>query len=320
MPRTPAPPAGRPARRSRPLVPPLHELEAFEAAARHASFLRAADELALTASAISHRIASLEGRLGERLFDRLHRAIRTTAAGERYLVQVRGALAALATTAAVPPASAAGLTAPMPLRLRVQAAPGIAATWLAPAIARYPQREPQIEFVLGGRYSLADLKSGAVDLALAYGEDDWGDLQRRALMREDVYPVASPAYIERIGGLPSPKALARATLLRHPELPWRSWFDAAGLPDLAAASGPLFDDALVMLEAAAGGAGVALTVGTVFERARARSALVRPFVLAARGEAYHLVLSEAGRDKPWVRAFAAWLTRRALGEPVFEPD
>jgi LysR family glycine cleavage system transcriptional activator len=297
-----------PARR----LPPLHAIAAFDAAARHGSFLGAAEELAVTPSAISHRIRILEAQLQFRLFLRGHRSITLTPEGERYWGRVRRALAALEE------ASGAALEREARRVLRLQAHQGIGATWLSEQLVRYQEHHPEIDFLLSATYSLAELKRGGVDIAIRYGEDDWSGLVRRPLLAESVFPVASRALIERVG-LRQPSDLRRATLLRHPQLRWTTWFRAAGLEWPEPTSGLQFDDVLVMMEAAARDAGVCLAVGTVFERSRFVDALTPLFALRAPDTAYYLVLSEAGRDKPWVREFAAWLIRRAKGDVAFEP-
>lgn len=292
-------------------LPPLHTLAAFEAAARTGSFLAAADELAVTPSAVSHRIRVLEERLGVRLFERTHRAVRLTAHGERYLEQVSAALAALEE-------AGARLAAPERRVLRVQSASGIGATWLAEQLVRYHEVDAGLDVLVTVGNGLADVRRGAVDLAVRYGAADDAGLVQRVLLEERVFPVATRILVERIG-LRTPADLARAPLLRHPLLPWRPWFAAAGVSLAEPSHGPRFDDVLGMLEAAARGAGVALVTGSVFARARAREALVRPFGVDAPGEPYVLVFSEAGRARRHVRDFAAWLVRAARGDPEFEP-
>lgn len=296
---------------SRPRLPPLHAIAAFDAAARHGSFLMAADELAITPSAVSHRIKQLEERLGAKLFERGHRKITLTTAGERYWSKVRTALNVLE--------EASDVTRVAERRvIRVQAPPGLSATWLSEQLVRYQELNPDIDFLLSAGYARSDLLRDRVHLAIRYGEDEWGELMRRPLFAQHIFPVASPALIERVG-LTSPARLAHVTLLRHPQLRWSRWLRAAGLTLAEPSSGPQFDDVMVMLEAAARGAGVALVVDAVFEHSRFVDALRAPFALRVPDETYYLVLSEAGRAQSFIRAFASWLIRRARGDADFAP-
>lgn len=296
---------------SRSRLPPLHAIAAFDAAARHGSFLMAADELAITPSAVSHRIKLLEERLGAKLFERGHRSISLTSTGERYWAKVRTALSVL---------EDAGDIAQVKERrvIRIQAPPGLSATWLAEQLVRYQELHPDIDFLLSAGYARGDLLRDRVHLAIRYGEDDWGELMRRPLFAQRIYPVASPALIER-AQLTSPAQLAHVTLLRHPQLRWSRWLRAAGLSLAEPSSGPQFDDVMVMLEAAARGAGVALVVDAVFEHSRFVEALRAPFPLRVPDDTYFLVLAEAGRLQPFIREFASWLIRRARGDAAFAP-
>ncbi len=292
-------------------LPPLHAIAAFDAAARHGSFLHAADELAITPSAVSHRIKLLEQRLGVKLFERGHRSIALTAAGERYWVKVRSALSTLE--------EAGDLSQVRERRvIRIQAPPGLSATWLSEQLVRYQEQHADIDFLLSAGYARSDLMRERVHIAIRYGEDDWGELMSRPLLAQHIYPVASPQLIER-ARLDTPARLAHVTLLRHPQLRWSRWLRVAGLDLGEPASGPQFDDVMAMLEAAARGAGVALVVDTVFEHSRFVDVLRAPFALRVPDETYHLVLSEAGRSQPFIRDFAAWLVRRARGDADFAP-
>lgn len=293
-------------------LPPLHSLLAFDAAARLGSFAGAAVALSITASAVSHRIRVLETRLRLRLFDRGHQRIVLTDAGERYWIKVRHALDALEE-------AGTSLVTPHRNALRIQTPPALGATWLSEQLIRYQEREGAFDFMLKGAYSITDLRTDAVDIAIRYSEDDWTGLVHRPLLAQTIFPVASPLLITRLGGLKNPIDLRGAPLLRHPQLAWSTWFRAAGIEIDEPVSGPTFDDAFMMLEAAVRGAGIALVVSTVYEHSRFADALVSLFEVRAPDQSYHMVLSRAGREKPWVRAFASWLLRRARGDASFEP-
>ncbi len=289
---------------NRPRLPALHDLTAFEAAARLASFLKASEELHVTQSAVSHRIKSLEEFLGVPLFIRINRYIALTSFGERYLADVRGALTQLAT-------ATAGLKGDSRARLRISAAPALGAKWLVARLAGFQRVHPEIELAVSSSYDLELIRRGEADIGIRYGAEHAGGLTCIKLLEETLFPIASPAYLAAIGGLERPADLARAVLLRHPLLHWQPWFKAAGLAWDEPGAGSLFEDAMLMYEAAAAGQGVALTLKTLFEGYAAQGQLVKPFSIEVWDSAYYIVLSPEAMQKPAVTTFTDWLQRQA---------
>ncbi|WP_412478304.1 LysR substrate-binding domain-containing protein [Azonexus sp. IMCC34839] len=280
-------------------LPPLHTLPAFEAAARLGSFLAAAEALHLTPSAISHRIRQLEEHLGQPLFERRHRAVVLTAAGRRYLAVVREALLRLDEASAV-------LRAPSRERLRISAAPALGSKWLVARVAEYQQRHPDLEFTLGTATSLGPLLNGEADIGLRYGEEEWPGLLAWKLFEERVFPVCSPALA---ADLQTPADLDGVRLLRHPLLSWSRWFAAAGLRRAEPASGPTYEDALLMLEAAVAGHGVALMAATLAQPYLDEGRLVRPFAEDCPDRSFYIVAPPAVQEKPAIMDFIRWLLR-----------
>ena len=280
-------------------LPPLHTLPAFEAAARLGSFLAAAEALHLTPSAISHRIKQLEEHLGQPLFERRHRAVVLTAAGRRYLAVVREALLRLDEASAV-------LRAPSLERLRISAAPALGSKWLVARVAEYQQRHPDLEFTLGTATGLGPLLNGEADIGLRYGEEEWPGLLAWKLFEERVFPVCSPALA---AGLQMPADLDGVRLLRHPLLSWSRWFAAAGLRRPEPASGPTYEDALLMLEAAVAGHGVALMAATLAQPYLDEGRLVRPFAEDCPDRSFYIVAPPAVQEKPAIMDFIRWLLR-----------
>ena len=280
-------------------LPPLHTLPAFESAARLGSFLAAAEALHLTPSAISHRIKQLEEHLGQPLFERRHRAVVLTAAGRRYLAVVREALLRLDEASAV-------LRAPSRERLRISAAPALGSKWLVARVAEYQQRHPDLEFTLGTATGLGPLLNGEADLGLRYGEEEWPGLLAWKLFEERVFPVCSPALV---AGLQTPADLDYVRLLRHPLLSWSRWFAAAGLRRPEPASGPTYEDALLMLEAAVAGHGVALMAATLAQPYLDEGRLVRPFAEDCPDRSFYIVAPPAVQEKPAIMDFIRWLLR-----------
>ncbi|ANQ83224.1 LysR family transcriptional regulator [Azoarcus olearius] len=285
-------------------LPPLHALVAFEAAARAGSFLAAAAELHLTPSAVSHRIKALEDWLGRALFERRQRLVVLTEAGRDYLAQIQPALADIET-------ASAAMQAPHSRVLRLSVAPAIGAKWFVGQLAAYREVDPGLEFVLSTASTMAPVAAGKADVGLCYGEPPWPGLEAYELRRETVFPVCSPALAARLGEPPAAAALGALPLLRHPLLAWRPWFAAVGLDRAEPAEGPLFEDAMMMLEAASAGVGVALTVELLARPYLASGALQRPFSVAVPGKAFHAVLRADAYGRPWVRRFVRWLQARA---------
>ena len=283
-----------------PRLPPLHDLSAFEAAARLMSFLKVSEELHLTQSAVSHRIKSLEEFLGVPLFIRINRNIALTSFGERYLADVRDILAQLG-------AATAKLKGDSRSRLRISAAPALGAKWLVTRLAGFQRTHPEIELAVSASYDLYLIRRGEADIGIRYGAEQSGGLTTIRLFEETLFPVASPDYVAAIGGLRRPADLAGAALPRHPMLHWRPWLQAAGLDWDEPVAGPLFEDAMLMYEAAIAGQGVALTLKTLFDAYGAGGQLVRPFALEVWDNAYNIILSPQALHKPEVTTFTDWL-------------
>lgn len=282
-------------------LPPLHSLPAFEAAARLGSFLAAAEALHLTPSAISHRIRLLEAHLGQPLFERRHRAVALTPAGRRYLAVVRDSLLRLDEASAV-------LRAPQRERLRLSAAPALGSQWLVGRIAAYQELHPDLEFVIASATGLGPLLAGEADIGLRYGEEEWPGLLAWKLFEERIFPVCRPALAAQ---LQTPADLDRQRLLRHPLLSWQRWFAAAGLARDEPASGPLYEDARLMLEGAVAGHGVALMAGSLAAPYLADGRLVRPFAADCPDRSFYVVAPPAIQERPAALAFIRWLVRAA---------
>ncbi len=282
-------------------LPPLHALPAFEAAARLGSFLAAAQALHLTPSAISHRIRLLEAHLGQPLFERRHRAVVLTPAGRRYLAVVRDALLRL-------DEASAQLRAPQLERLRISAAPALGSRWLIGRVATYQQSHPELEFTLSTATGLGPLLAGEADFGLRYGEEEWPGLLAWKLFEERIFPVCSPALA---AGLKTPADLDQCRLLRHPLLSWQRWFAAAGLTRGEPTSGPRYEDALLMLEGATAGHGIALMAGSLAEPWLADGRLCRPFAADCPDRSFYVVAPPAIQERPVAMAFIRWLVRDA---------
>ncbi len=293
--RLPRPPADR--------LPPLHALRAFEAAARHLHFGRAAEELRISQSAVSHHVRRLEADLGVRLFERRTRAVALTPAGEALLRDLGRAFALLAE--GVRRARGAGTRR----GLRVSLLSSFASNWLVPRLPRFAAAEPMIDLDLDPNLRVIDLEAGEADLAIRFGAG-WEGLDCRLLLAERLSPVAAPGVFG--GGAPE-DLLAHPLLMSRRLYDWHTWADSAGL-DLGAARTVMLSDYSLVIQAAEEGHGIAigrlLLIGDRLRTGRLVEAL--PGRCVSHPKIGHwLVAPRRRRLSPEARAFAAWIVAEA---------
>ena len=281
-------------------LPNFSALRAFEAAARHENFSRAAEELHLTHGAISHQVRALEEELGRALFVRHGRHVKITGEALKFAQFLSKSFADIAGAADALRSSSASQ------RLTISSIPSFAARWLAPRLGRFIELHPDIEVVLQASGQLQDLAREGVDVGIRFGRGIYPGLVVQRLMGDVYYPVVSPHYRE--GRLPaSPQDLGAATLLRSVE-PWLPWLRAAGL-DLAEPSGGLmFEDLSMLIRSAADGNGVALVRHVVAMQEIASGQLLRLFDIATPSpDEYFFVSPPGAAHRPQVQAFRDWL-------------
>lgn len=293
-------------------LPPMQALRAFEAAARERSLTRAADSLSVTHGAISHQIKSLEADLGVRLVERAGRGIRLTDEGERFASRVRVAFAEL--TAAVHE-----ITARVnPRLLRVSVVPSFAARWLLPRIGRFLAAHPDVDLDVRAAMANVDFQRDDADVAIRYGHGGWQGVTAEHLLDDWFFPVCSP----RIAGghVPArPEDLARYTLLRAEDEPWKPWFDAAGLDWPEPARGPIFNDSSHIMQAAAEGQGVALARGSLLANDVRNGILVRPFdIVAPVPRKFWLVYPARTANSAKLALFRQWLHDEIAADQIAE--
>ena len=299
-------------------LPPLNGLRAFEAAARHLSFVRAGDELGVTPGAVSHQVKALEDFLGVELFRRQPRGIRLSEAGQDVLPALRDAFDGLERIAeALDAHRSAGI-------LVVSVAPTLAAKWLVPRLERFRGAHPEVDVRVDASQRVADFAREDVDVAIRYGAGVEPGLRAERLFpgREEVFPVCSPALLRAVP-LESSENLARHVLL-HAEWKvggevwpsWSRWLAAAGVEGVDATRGPRFTTWAMALQAAVEGHGVALGSTRLVEDELAAGRLVRPFDLALQAPAhfgFHVVCPEAAARRPKVAAFVEWALAEGRG-------
>ena len=298
-------------------LPSLNGLRAFEAAARHLSFTRAADELNVTQTAVSHQIRRLEDQLGVVLFERRNRALALTREAQDYLPAVRAAFEDLrqATARLRRPERDAVLT--------VSTTASLAAKWLVTRVAAFQDAHPGIEVRITTSAHLVDFRREQVDMAVRYGRGKWPGVRARWLMAEDIFPVCSPALLRGDKPLRRPEDLVHHTLL-HATVSredWQLWLTAAGLPTaLARRRGLSFDQSFMAIQAAMDGLGVALGRSAYVEADLAAGRLVVPFDVVLPADAgFYVVAPEETAEAPKIVLFRDWLVASVAPGAVAPP-
>jgi LysR family transcriptional regulator, glycine cleavage system transcriptional activator len=293
-------------------LPPLNALRAFEAAARHLNFSRAADELSVTPGAVSQQIQNLEDYIGVALFKRTPKGLLLTDPAQIALPALREAFDRLVEAASMLTAAVDGR------RLTVTVAPSFAAKWLVPRLGRFEALHPQVDVWISAGMELTDFNSGEVDLAIRYGSGRYPGLEVTRLMQETVIAVTSPELLER-QPLNELSDLSDHVLL-HDGSPdadescpdWTMWLAARGVKGVDGSRGPRFNQSSLVIEAAIGGRGVALAKRALAQADLDAGRLVAPFQIATAVDfAYYLVHPKAKGRLPQVKAFTAWLIAEA---------
>jgi LysR family glycine cleavage system transcriptional activator len=296
-------------------LPPLGSLRAFEAAARHMSFQKAAAELGVTPTAISHQIRTLERICGRALFQRRPRPIALTSAGARLFPIVRDGLDAFA-------AGVAGVAAEGERRpLRLTTTNAFAALWLVPRLPLWREAHPGVALEVIGTDAVLDLHADEADVAIRYAYAAPPDLVAQELFRDTFFPVCSPALLAAGEPIRRPGDLARHTLIHFdwppsdPHAPtWRRWLAMAHTIDSHVREvdeiGELnFREELHAIEAVIAGQGIAVCSDVLVARELETGVLVKALDLALPGFGFYLVHVPDHPRRSVIEAFAAWMRR-----------
>ncbi|GAA4343297.1 LysR family transcriptional regulator [Pigmentiphaga soli] len=306
-------------------LPPLNSLKVFEAAARHSSFKKAAEELHVTAAAVSHQLSQLESILGVQLFRRFNQGIELTPAARMCLPRLREGLECLRDSVEQIRVHARAEV------LTVAAAPSFAMRWLMPRLHRFILARPDIDVHVATRMSPFQGRRGArsgvaavhewaaeADLILMYGHGDYPGLHVAPLLGVSVTPLCSPTLLRR-QPLDSAEQLLNHTLLHddrealygNPSF-WQRWLEGAGVTGIAADRGPRFTHAFLAAGAALEGLGVVATTPALVTEELETGRLVAPLGTMVRVNAgYHAVTTEKSERRDDVQAFKAWLLEEA---------
>jgi LysR family glycine cleavage system transcriptional activator len=291
-------------------LPPLNAIKAFEAAARHESFTRAAEELCVTQGAVSHQVKGLEAELGIKLFNRERQRLIITDAGRDYLAVVRDAFdrIAVGTERLLQRQSAGAIT--------VSTSPDFAAKWLVHRLGQFAEVYPEIDLRVSATMHHVDFAREDVDLAVRHGDGNWPGLDVVRLCSEELFPVCSPTLLSGRQRIGKPADLLKLPLLHLDDRRnWAKWFEAAGVADPNVSHGPVLNRPSMAIDAAVDGQGVALARTTLAAWDILNGRLSRPFPIALRlSKMYWIVCPKATSALPKITKFRNWLMAEAAND------
>ncbi|WP_134499735.1 transcriptional regulator GcvA [Microvirga pakistanensis] len=295
-------------------LPPMSAVRVFEAAARHQSFTRAAEELGMTQAAVSYQIRMLEDRVGAPLFVRMPRQVTLTAKGQQLAPAVTDAFNTLR-------AAFAGMEETVQSTLAITTLSTFASNWLIPRLGRFQHLFPNIAVQISVGDRLVDLGQSEFDLGIRSGEGDWPGLEAHLLIPNLFTPVCSPELI-RGAELREPMDLLNFPIISPGDPWWKDWFTAAGVPDVDLSRRR--DNSLGIQQfegmAAMAGQGFALINPFFFSDDLAAGRLVQPFdLMASSGRGYWLVYPKARRRSPKIEAFRDWILSEVAGDAERDP-
>ena len=292
-------------------LPPLNPLRAFEAAGRLKSIRKAAEELSVTAGAVSRQVQILETYLGVPLFRREARAAILTAAGEQYLAEITAHLDGIR-EATLKLTGVRGRSRDV---LKVRAYITFAMKWLIPRLSSFHDANPATEVRITASLEAVDFEHEDVDCAIRLGDGNWPHCEVDKLVANELVPVCSPDY-RREAKLKSPSDLAGRTLLHSLARPddWMHWLNAVGLTGIDPFAGLKYQSSVMVYQAAIEGQGIAIAQKFLVEDDLRRRRLVQPFAITCdRGNyTYYLIYPKNRLRNPSFRTFRQWLGEQAL--------
>jgi LysR family transcriptional regulator, glycine cleavage system transcriptional activator len=291
-------------------LPQLNALKSFEAAARHESFTRAAEELCVTQSAVSHQVKALEAELGVKLFNREYQRLVITEAGNEYLSVVRDAFdrIAIGTQRLVKRQSSGAMT--------VSTSPDFAAKWLVHRLGRFAEVHPEIDLRISAAMHHVDFAREDVDVAVRHGDGNWAGLYVENLCAEELFPVCSPKLIAGLDHIGHPSDVLKFPLLHLDDRrDWSRWLKTVGNVGVEISHGPVLNHASMLIDAAADGQGIALarTVLAAWDLTTGR--LVRPWAGSLQlSKTYWIVCPKVTAMLPKIATFRDWLLSEAADD------
>jgi LysR family transcriptional regulator, glycine cleavage system transcriptional activator len=297
----------------------LNALRAFEAAARHLSYVAAADELNVTPAAVGSLVRSLEAVVGIELFHRSQAGparLELTEAAQAVLPELQAGFDHLTVAFERLKASQGQIT------ISLTVPPAFADKWLLPRVERFATNHPLYDLPIDTSGRLVDFASERVDVGIRYGAGRWPGLKSTFLLRDAFFPVCSPALLEGTHPLRGPEDLKHHNFIHDRSMAfessfptWRTWLQAAGFPDISCDRGLQINDSAATYQAAINGSGVALGRTTLVASDLAAGRLVRPFGEAVECElAYYLVHRPKADSDPGIAAFKNWVCAEAQAD------
>src|SRR5437764_304967 len=294
----------------RPRLPPLNALKAFEAAARHESFTRAAEELCVTQGAVSHQVKALEAELAVKLFNRERQRLVITEAGRDYLTVVRDALdrIAIGTEKLLQRQNAGVLT--------VSTSPDFAAKWLVHRLGHFAEAHSGIDLRVSATLHHVDFAREEVDIAVRHGDGNWPGFDTARLSPEELFAVCSPKLLSGRRRLQKPADILKFPLIHmDSRADWKNWFQETGIDDAAAVHGPVLNRASMVIDAAINGQGIALARTTLaaWDLINGRLVLPRRESMPL-SKTYWVVCPKASAAGPKIATFRDWLLAEATAD------
>ena len=292
-------------------LPSLNALRVFVAVARSGGVSRAAEELNLTHSAVSHQIRSLQSELGVTLFEKSGRGLMLTEQARAYVQRIESAFKEIEE-------ATLDVTTHNRHRLRISTIPSFAARWLLPRLGDFIATCPDVDVEVQSSHRAADVKGGEVDIGIRFDTGPHPGLYSERLMRDWLFPVCSPEFAKKYA-LCYASGIDGVPLMHSEREPWSSWFPAAGIVADEPEHGILFNDSALMLQAAVTGQGLGLARQTIAGDEIRAGLLVRPFrALAESPHSYFFVCRKDKLETPAVVKFRDWIFKQAAEFPAPE--
>ncbi len=284
-------------------IPSTQALRALDSFARHGTVWRAAEELHLTRSAVSHQLRLLERDLGFELLERVGKGVELTPRGRHYANDVRKALTVLGDATVRYTGKGIGGT------FTVSCTPGFASLWLCTYIDDFQRQYPDVSLRVVTPRRLDDVSNPEVDMFIAFGDGNWPNRAVDLLCELHFTPLCSPALMNRMGGLSKPVELLRGTLLHLGDTEdWSRWLALSKVENPNPDAGIVFSDMNLVMSAAIAGQGIALGDELTGRKALVDGRLVRPFEQAIKAPRSYFLVHEHGKtDHPVVTAFYGWI-------------
>ncbi len=292
-------------------LPSLNALRVFVAVARCGGVSRAAEELNLTHSAVSHQIRALQSELGITLFEKSGRGLLLTEQARVYVQRIESAFKEIEE-------ATLEVTTHNRHRLRISTIPSFAARWLLPRLGDFIATCPDVDVEVQSSHRAADVKGGEVDIGIRFDTGPHPGLYSERLMRDWLFPVCSPEFAKKYA-LCDTSGIDGVPLMHSEREPWSSWFPAAGIVADEPEHGILFNDSALMLQAAAAGQGLCLARQSIVYDELQSGRLVRPFSTYVESPfSYFFVCRREKLAAPPIASFRTWIFRQIKNIPLLD--